>query len=466
MVLTFAVIILLLICIIYDIRLFIGVILLGILINTTKYIGGEYEIFKFNNLHPVSDLYVKVKLRADHIRIDELENHLKNQFISKSVTSTQLFKFRKPTLTFNEIIPILLREITSLTKSNDRILVTLPYEQGAISYLIQKSSDRDTYINLTSLSREELIMFIKEPNNHTDYTIALYNTFKGEEINQKNTLEHFKNLVNNRNRGFIKPNEIDPFKWNNILTDTPEESVTLSVGSIRALHTFSMTKTKYLIIVDIDRDIIEFNRMNLELIRRISQMPKYRNNSKKQKSVYIDFYLGTETAEQLDDINSLEMSLFKAFLETIPNQEEILSSIRNKSAFYMNVDLWDRIVSAINDNRITVLQGSISDIEFMGSISTVVSKNQLKFSVLDFSNILEYFEDETTKNNFNMVIEGLPLTDEAKMIWTAGFNISDIIGTYMKCHGSDSSWYYYSCFVKDGKSNKFKNILGYRPVLL
>jgi hypothetical protein len=308
-------------------------------------------------------------------------------------------------------------------------------------------------------------MFIKEPNNHTDYTIALYNTFKGEEINQKNTLEHFNNLVNNRNRGFIKPNEIDPFKWKDILTDTPEESVTLSVGSIRALHTFSMTKTKYLIIVDIDRDIIEFNRMNLELIRRISQMPKYKNKSKKQKSVYIDFYFGTETAEQLDDINSLEMSLFKAFLETIPNQAEILSSIFNKSAFYMNVDLWDQIVSAINDNRITVLQGSISDIEFMGSISTVVSKNQLKFSVLDFSNILEYFEDETTKNNFNIIIEGLPLTDEAKMIWTACFNISDIIGTYVKYHGENDPWYYYSCFVKDGKSNKFENILGYKPVL-
>ena len=81
---------------------------------------------------------------------------------------------------------------------------------------------------------------------------------------------------------FIKPNEINPSIFRNVLED--RTGILISVGTLRTLIAFAMGNFKYLVMMDLNPQTRSFNRDLLDYIKSLTV--KYPNEPNRQREAF------------------------------------------------------------------------------------------------------------------------------------------------------------------------------------
>jgi hypothetical protein len=260
--------------------------------------------------------------------------------------------------------------------------------------------------------------------------------------------------------GYIISNERFPYFYAKVIQSAKETLI--SVGTFRALIDFTMGSFDRAILLDIDRAVCDFNREHLHLFKEISLIKGL--SVAEQRYQYLAALHGQwlskdklKTYPNIDKlINELEyqLDLWDFRPENLPVEAmpvEVRSIIQNmmsigkkidygygdkwllavgrsfyrvyfscswsKSYYWQDDDKWCRIVSAINQGHISVVQGNVAGEQTMPSIVSILSSSQENVSVIDISNIPDYLsENDTDKLIGNL--KHLPLASQAFLLFT------------------------------------------------
>ncbi|USN51751.1 MAG: hypothetical protein H6731_04915 [Myxococcales bacterium] len=216
---------------------------------------------------------------------------------------------------------------------------------------------------------------------------------------------------------YVFPNELEPGLFNSEALDEVE-NLLVSVGTIRTLIMFSWCQNiTHLLMTDIDKKIVDFNRAHLAYIKWLSQI--YPNNLTAQRMHYMANFLGHEPlAEEVNEwaqlnlsFNQMQVEIQKKvlddilmpycngnpFLKTKVNQKYLnyhlkfdnifnYKTVKNQKKYYWESDdYWGKIVNAIEHQQIAVTNLNIvCDIE---TLNVFISQINLKIGAMDVSNI-------------------------------------------------------------------------------
>lgn len=180
---------------------------------------------------------------------------------------------------------------------------------------------------------------------------ALYNVINENEIREIN-------LRNWGGRGFVEPNELHPKMFEPALKG--RTGILFSVGTVRSLIAFTMGNFSYLVMLDIDPRVRDFNRKSLDFIKSLAV--KFPDNVVAQREAYRDS----------------EFSFAKVF----PNEY-----------FWADDTAWKKITHALLDGRIFVVDVDLNDMESAAKLKDSLEPLKEMPRTFDISNVMDYVGD-------------------------------------------------------------------------
>lgn len=260
--------------------------------------------------------------------------------------------------------------------------------------------------------------------------------------------QHEKTEVNNEQ--FIKPNEKASFLFKKALSLVQE--TVIAVGAIRTLVAFTLGSSERAILLDISESICKFNRLHLQLIQEIGFTSKL--SLLQQRNLYIDAMHNpslsrAESSPKISESFPLEernhglkqsatsipknIQLLIAKMATLLDRTNVRSfhEIAPFSEFEHGEDpciyyweddqKWSKLVSAIRQKKISVVQGDLAGDLALRSIATGLSSFDEKVGAIDVSNALDWFTPEDVER-FIANIKKLPLAFRPILLFTCNKN--------------------------------------------
>jgi hypothetical protein len=221
---------------------------------------------------------------------------------------------------------------------------------------------------------------------------------------------------------FTKPNEHHTLVYSEILKD--KLGILIGVGTFRNLVTFTMGNFSYLMMLDYDQRVVDFNREHLRFIEELSR--KY-TKTPDQRKVYFDKY-----------------------------ESYLLGYVENNQSYYWECDkTWERIINAIKDKRIFVGKADFFDKNKNKSIIEAINNNaelNLLPRTLDVSNVL-FFPLEIHGKDFLNTLKSLSNNPDIDLVlMTNLFRLNNIPKTeapHIAKETKDDLWFYYYSSLKE-----------------
>jgi hypothetical protein len=169
-------------------------------------------------------------------------------------------------------------------------------------------------------------------------------------------------LENLETNNYIAPNERNPNFYSNFVND--RIGTLLAVGTFRALILFTAGKFDRLIMVDVAKNILAFNRAHLVFILKLSSQGNFAG----QREEYVQEY--------------------KKYLEVFEKKSGV--------KYYWQCDeKWEKIIRSLQDNKIHVIRGNFASINSTSRLLDVLKELHTNIT-LDHSNLLQYVVDART----------------------------------------------------------------------
>lgn len=198
-------------------------------------------------------------------------------------------------------------------------------------------------------------------------------------------------------KSYATPNEQNPQQGRAIYQMAPE-GVYVSVGTERGLIGFAFAeKTSHLLLVDWDRNVVLYNRININLLK-MAESPQHllwlRTEAMhaEWKTVIKDSpYLTHEEKRYLrrkaifEYWNSQRSNVYMRQFHQDFSQNKLNAPFR-KANYLFNQKMFVRLQEAARNGRIEVTQASIASIQFIRQLKDSLTKLGLKVAVLDVSN--------------------------------------------------------------------------------
>lgn len=193
-----------------------------------------------------------------------------------------------------------------------------------------------------------------------------FNIISGKEIpdiNDQGTELNREVLENLETNNYVMPNEKNPNFYAHVLAN--RGGTLLSVGTFRALVTFTNGNFDRLVFVDVAKNILQFNREHLLSIEELSKM----GSLAEQRERYYQ--------------------KFKAYLDFFEPKSTI-------PYYWQSDEKWQKITQSIRENRIHVIRGNFGSKSSLANL--LPSLSELKTSItLDHSNLSQYVAETVTK---------------------------------------------------------------------
>lgn len=210
------------------------------------------------------------------------------------------------------------------------------------------------YLLITLLASTSIIAYASNFNviNETELV----------DISDDETGLHPDVLANLESSNYIKPNERNPNFYVNFLAN--RTGTLLSVGTFRTVIAFTAGQFDRLIMVDVAKSILNFNRAHLSYIKDLSCHGSFTEQREKYAQTYRKY------------LNVFEKSGFLYY--------------------WQSDEKWEKLVGAIREDRIHVIRGNFGAVSSNARLLHVLS--ELKTNItLDHSNLLQYVSNEKTK---------------------------------------------------------------------
>lgn len=274
---------------------------------------------------------------------------------------------------------------------------------------------------------------------------------------------------------YIKPNEFSPLFYQKIIALA--KNTLISVGTFRSVINFTLGSFHKAVFLDIDEAICEFNRHHLDLIKEIASiegLSPFEQRCQYLAALHVQWLpkdivtTSIKIADLLEKLKVLPQNLAglpprpRTIVEEMLHQgiklnqtnpcnwlTDIAKSLadfkhdESSSPYYWEDDeQWVRLVSAIKEERISIIQANVAGEEAMPSLAKYLSEHNEKVSVIDISNVPDYLL-RSHVDTFISNVERLPLDSEFRLLFTAqGMEINKAQLVAKKPYNEDWNYYY------------------------
>ncbi len=239
---------------------------------------------------------------------------------------------------------------------------------------------------------------------------------------------------------FVVPNEDHFYLFDSSLAGKTD--VLISVGTFRTLENASRGNFSHVVMMDIDSGIVEFNRYQIDVLRRSPTRRDFLLNFMGLEKVFNNFpelealFETAQLKEMADFLNTnyFENLLVGDFQDKKARFIYILKLLKlsdvsrgTKGGFLLSEGRYQRLHRLASDNKIISVLGNLADASF-GKIANVLREQQLRVSVLDVSNSPDYFlhNEGHAMDGYRLNLQQLPFTPDADVLFTTGMMIGPI----------------------------------------
>jgi hypothetical protein len=239
---------------------------------------------------------------------------------------------------------------------------------------------------------------------------------------------------------FVVPNEDHFYLFNQSLADKTD--VLISVGTFRTLEDASRGNFSHVVMMDVDPGIVQFNRHQIDVLRRSSTRRDFLLNFMGLESVFDAFpELDAlfETSQFKEMANFLNTNYFEELLvgEFADRKARFLYllkllklsdvSLGSKAGFMLSEERYQRLYRLALQGKIVSVRADLTEASF-AKIANVLRENNLRVSVLDVSNAPDYFLHSTghLMDDYRLNLQLLPFTPDAVVLSTTGMMIGPV----------------------------------------
>ena len=239
---------------------------------------------------------------------------------------------------------------------------------------------------------------------------------------------------------FVVPNEDHFYLFDSSLSNKTD--VLISVGTFRTLENASRGNFSHVVMMDIDPGIVQFNRYQIDVLRRSPTRRDFLLNFMGLEKVFNDF-------PELEALfHTAEFKQMADFLNTHYFEELLVGEFQDKKArfiyflkilklsdvsrgsmggFLLSEERYQRLHRLAGEDKIISVRGNLADASF-GKIASVLREQQLRVSVLDVSNAPDYFlhNEGHAMDGYRLNLQQLPFTPDADVLFTTGMMIGPI----------------------------------------
>lgn len=230
----------------------------------------------------------------------------------------------------------------------------------------------------------------------------------------------FDNIVQDgtgHGNGFIVPNEFNYLSFTPSLRD--KQNVLISVGTFRAFQAAAVGNFQYAIFMDYAQEVTLFNHYLAGVIKNSSnrldfldQLFEYKNVTtaldNRNESIVINSLALNQHSNRNSDRNQFLKAMIRIYQDDKTKNENFLTSDY----------LFEKLKVMIQEDRIKILNGSLSGKDTMLDLAYVLRQNKLTVSVLDISNALDYIVQYQEFNSFLANVSRLPMSPDASVLFT------------------------------------------------
>ncbi len=230
----------------------------------------------------------------------------------------------------------------------------------------------------------------------------------------------FDNIVQDgtgHGNGFVVPNEFNYLSFTPSLRD--KQNVLISVGTFRAFQAAAVGNFQYAIFLDYAQEVTTFNHYLANVIKNSSNrvdfldhLFAYKNVTtaldNRNESIVINSLALNQRSNQNMDRSQFLKAMIRIYQDPKTKNENFLTSDY----------LFEKIKSMIQQDRIKILNGSLSGNDTLSDLADVLRQNKMTVSVLDISNALDYIVQYQEFNSFLANVRRLPMNPDASVLFT------------------------------------------------
>lgn len=315
-------------------------------------------------------------------------------------------------------------------------------------------------------------LFAQEPTTHTAPVVESTPVTNTTTVVPPPTLS-VENLTKFKGNT-IEQEEFAPESWNYVAPNEhynhffegclPKEGgAYISVGTFRGMNVASSGKVSHLVLMDLDASAVLFNKINLQLVAKAKdrfqylsflftgqeqpELEKKAANNELTPTAFMEELSKKKNPDLMAAWKTLGVSLeekewerFKKNTGTfssssISSFNEMMDKIRSEFSFYDGSSKnWDKtfmgndvrfskMKELINENKVTVVIGSVCGDKTLKSLAEVFKKEDTKVAALDFSNVPTTYlssRGDLTEKSLNNV-RGFSFREKGKLLYTANF---------------------------------------------
>lgn len=233
---------------------------------------------------------------------------------------------------------------------------------------------------------------------------------------------------------FILPNEDHFYLFDSSLSGKTD--VLISVGTFRTLENASRGNFSNVVMMDIDPGIVEFNRYQIDVLRRSPTRRDFISNFTGLETLFdafpaLDVLFAKGEFKQMADFlnaNHFEDLLTGDFADKKARFLYLLKILKlsdvsrgSKGSFLLSEDRYQKLYRLAVENKIVSVRADLTDASF-AKIANVLREQNLRVSVLDVSNSPDYFLHSTghLMDGYRLNLQLLPFTPDADVLFTTG----------------------------------------------
>lgn len=186
---------------------------------------------------------------------------------------------------------------------------------------------------------------------------------------------------------FVEPNELAPWDQKPIL-EKATPGVHLSVGTERGFLGFSMNgKATHLLLLDVDSQVVQFNKMNIGLLAVADSVGDYHklrncaNFAKWKKMIEKNAYhISHETKQLL--LKEENFNWWKGSVQTTSYRQKL---DRMGNGYWQDSTLFQRLQKTAREGKAQAIRLNLTDVKQMNALADGLQSAGLQISVLDMS---------------------------------------------------------------------------------
>ncbi len=213
--------------------------------------------------------------------------------------------------------------------------------------------------------------------------------------------------------GFIVPNEMGYLSYSSYLKG--QKGVLISVGTFRAFQAAATGEFSHVVLFDYASEVVIFNRMLIEYIKQ-----------SRDRIHFLDLMFGTNRVYEKLESNNQSLLINELSLNEKSEQKQFLRKIielyrdpTTSGANFLTSDVYfQKIKKLASNNKLILVNGSLSGKESLADLSILLKQRQLKVSVLDLSNAKDYIINNKQLVNYYRNLLRLPWAENAQVLWS------------------------------------------------